>query len=279
MSSGRDSSSHYPAQIVDIDDPDDPRLAPYRSIRERDLVGRDGRFVAEGKVVLGMLLRSARFSAESVLVLRSKLPGLAETLAPVSASTPIYVVGNDVMDAVAGFHLHRGVLAIGTKPRPTGIRALLAACPDDALVVAAVGIANHDNVGAIFRNAAAFGASAVMLDETSCDPLYRKSIRVSVGSVLTLPYAREGSGTRMIDALQAEAFSVIALSPRGTIDLWDLPRAGRVALLLGTEGEGLPETLLSRLKTARIPMQTGLDSLNVATTAAVALYELTRGRR
>ncbi len=268
-----------PAQVIEIDDAEDPRLAPYRSVRERDLVGRDGRFIAEGKVVLGMLLRSTRFSAESILVLKAKLPGLADMLAHAPAAAPVYAVEPGVMDAVAGFHLHRGVLAVGIRPLAANMTATLAACPIDALVVAAAGIANHDNVGAIFRNAAAFGASAVVLDETSCDPLYRKSIRVSVGSVLTLPYAREGSDTRMIDALQAEGFSVIALSPRGTIDLWDLPRAGRVALLLGTEGEGLPETLLSRLKTARIPMHTGLDSLNVATTAAVTLYELTRGRR
>lgn len=278
MPSGPDPSSLFPATVVEIDDADDPRLAPYRSVRERDLVGRDGRFIAEGKVVLGMLLRSTRFSAESILVLKAKLPGLADMLARAPAATTVYAVEPGVMDAVAGFHLHRGVLAAGIKPPPANMAATLAACPDDALIVAAAGIANHDNVGAIFRNAAAFGASAVVLDETCCDPLYRKSIRVSVGSVLALPYAQEGSAARMIDALQSQGFSVIALSPRGKIDLWDMPRAGRVALLLGTEGEGLPETLLSRLRTARIPMQTGLDSLNVATTAAVALYELTRDR-
>lgn len=279
MPSGRDTSSLSPPWSIGIDDPEDPRLSPYRSMRERDLVGRDGRFIAEGKVVLDMLLRSTRFSAESVLVLRSKLPGLAATLAHVPASTPIYAVEPALMDAIAGFHLHRGVLAVGVKPPLPGIAELLETCPADALVVAAAGIANHDNVGAIFRNAAAFGAHAVVLDETCCDPLYRKSIRVSVGSVLTLPYARSGSAPAMVDALQMGGFSVVALSPRGAADLWDVPRSGRVALLLGTEGEGLPETLLSRLKTVRIPMHTGLDSLNVATTAAVALYELTRGGR
>ena len=174
--------------VVRVDDPDDPRLAAYRAIRERDLSGRLGRFVAEGKVVLNVLFSARRFAAESVLVLESRLPGLSATLALAPASLPVYAAPQRVMDGIAGFHVHRGVLAIGLRRPSEGARELIARLPAKALVLVLVGISNHDNVGAIFRNAAAFGADAVLLDRTCCDPLYRKAIRVSVGATLKVPF-------------------------------------------------------------------------------------------
>jgi tRNA G18 (ribose-2'-O)-methylase SpoU len=261
-------------RIIRIDDPGDPRLAPYRDIRERDLVGRQERFIAEGKVVLGVLLAARRFEAVSALVLESRLAGLEQTLKQVEPDLPVYVVSPATMDGVAGFHVHRGILAVGKRRPAESAAALLGSLPETVLVVALVGIANHDNMGAIFRNAAAFGAGAVLLDESCCDPLYRKSIRVSVGAALKVPFTFAGSAGEMIETLAGAAFATIALSPRGAKSIRDIEPARRTALLLGTEGEGLPDALLARRETARIPMVDDFDSLNVATASAIALYEL-----
>jgi tRNA G18 (ribose-2'-O)-methylase SpoU len=259
---------------IPIDDPDDPRIAAYRDIRERDLVGRQGRFVAEGKVVLGVLFSAARFYPESVLILDSRLAGMAETLAKAPAGTPVYVATRAVIDAVAGFPMHRGVLAVGRRREGENSDGLLAALPGRALVIALIGISNHDNMGAIFRNAAAFGADAVLLDETCCDPLYRKAIRVSVGAALKVPFANGGSSSNVADTLHAHRFSQIALSPGGNADIRTVERRERLALYLGTEGEGLPADLLARLEAVRIPIAEGFDSLNVAAASAIALHEI-----
>lgn len=259
-------------QTIHIDDRDDPRVAPYLSIRERDLVGRQGRFIAEGKVVLNVLFSAARFMPESALVLENRLPGLAATLKQAPENMPVYAASQSVMDAIAGFHIHRGVLAIGVKRTPVSPRELIAALPARALVLVLVGLANHDNVGAIFRNAAAFGVDAVLLDDACCDPLYRKAIRVSVGASLKVPFSVGEDTAGLVDMLTKEGFHQLALSPAGAADLRDLARPDRMALFLGTEGEGLPEILLSRLSTARIRMTDGFDSLNVAAASAIALH-------
>lgn len=260
--------------MIRIDDPDDPRLAAYRNVRERDLVRRQGRFVAEGGVVLRALLAARRFEIESVLLLENRVGGLGGLLPLVHAATPVYVVNRAVIDALTGFPMHRGVLAIGRRGQQGDADALLAALPERALVVAATGLANHDNVGAIFRNAAAFGAGAVLLDETSCDPLYRKAIRVSVGAALTVPFARGGAAADLLDLLARRRFDVLALSPRGSQDIAEVIPAARQAILLGSEGEGLPEALLRALRTVRIGMRPGFDSLNVAAASAIALHRL-----
>ena len=185
---------------------------------------------------------------------------------------PVYVASAKIMDAIAGFHIHRGVLSVGRKREPETVPALLDALPARALLVVLVGISNHDNMGAIFRNAAAFNADAVLLDPTSCDPLYRKAIRVSVGAVLKVPFAVTPDTGELVDMLAEKGFDQIALSPGGATDIKDAPRLPRTALYLGTEGEGLPEKLLSRLKTIRIGMAQGFDSLNVAAASAIALH-------
>jgi tRNA G18 (ribose-2'-O)-methylase SpoU len=258
---------------IRIDDPRDPRVAAYLDIRERDLAGRQGRFVAEGKVVLDLLLSSGRFGAESVLVLENRLSGLNDILHKAPTDLPFYVVTTTVMDAIAGFHMHRGILAIGRKETPLAAGPLLDALPDRALMLVLVGIANHDNMGAIFRNAAAFGADAVLMDATCCDPLYRKAIRVSVGAALKIPFASFTDTSGFTAMLAERGFEQFALSPRGRTDIRDARPAGRLALYLGTEGEGLPESLLARLQTVRITMSEGFDSLNVAAASAIALHQ------
>jgi tRNA G18 (ribose-2'-O)-methylase SpoU len=257
---------------IHIADPHDPRVAPYLDIRERDLAGRQGRFVAEGKVVLNVLFSARCFEAESVLVLENRLSGLAATLALAPTDMPVYVASGPVMDAIAGFHIHRGVLAIGRRRPPQPPKELLDRLPEHALVLVLAGIANHDNVGAIFRNAAAFGADAVILDASSCDPLYRKAIRVSVGAVLKIPFATAPDADGLIDALADCGFTQYGLSPRGEANLRDVERPARTALWFGAEGEGLPERLLGRLTTVRIAMAGGFDSLNVAAASAIALH-------
>jgi len=255
-----------------IADADDPRLEPYLSIRERDLVGRKGRFVAEGKVVLRLLLTQRRFALESVLVTDARLPGAMDILADVPPDVPIYCVPQAVMDGVAGYHLHRGLLAIGLRGEPLEAAALLGRLPERAVVVGCVGLANHDNVGGIFRNAAAFGAAAVLLDDRSCDPLYRKAIRVSVGACLTMPFAITEAPGKMLDLLDAAGFGTFALTPAADMRLDAAVRPPRAALLLGAEGPGLPGDVLARVRGVRIPMAPGFDSLNVASASAVALH-------
>lgn len=264
---------------IRIDRPDDPRIEAYVSIRERDLVGRSGRFIAEGETVLAVLLRQRLHAVESLFVLDKRLPLLSDLLAMRPQNVPLYTASREVMDAVAGFPIHRGVLAVGRRRNPGETAAFLTGLRERALVVGLVGLANHDNVGGIFRNAAAFGADAVLLDETSCDPLYRKAIRVSVGGALCVPFFRMASAHALVDALESAGFSVLALSPRGEQTLSALKQPARAALLLGTEGPGLPDDVLARCRTVAIPMRSTamhgtFDSLNVATTSGIALHHL-----
>ena len=260
-------------RAVPIDDPDDSRLADYRQVRERDLVGRQGGFIAEGVVVLEKLIRGGRHPLRSVLVAQKRLAALQPLLAGLAEGVEVYAAGQAVMDAVVGFPIHRGVLAAGARAEP-GLEAVLAALPPRALVVGLVGIANHDNMGGLFRNAAAFGADAVLLDDDCCDPLYRKAIRVSVGAALTTPFARAGSASDLVGRLSAEGFDVAALSPAGTLELSEMAAAPRMAVLFGAEGPGLPPSLLARVRTVRIEMAGGFDSLNVATSSGIVLHQM-----
>ncbi len=261
-----------------IDDPADPRIAGFVSIKERDLTGRHGRFIAEGTVVLRMLAaahRAARgIEAEAILLLENRVDGVSGILAEFPADIPVYVASAPVFDAIAGFNMHRGVLALGKRQSAPSLDALVSSLPEKSLVLAACGISNHDNMGSMFRNAAAFGADAILMDETSCDPMYRKAIRVSVGSVLSVPFAREGSVAALVKRLQAEGFAIWGLSPRGKTDLHGISPSTRTVLLAGTEGEGLPENIMASIQTARIRQRPGLDSLNVATATGIALHQV-----
>lgn len=258
--------------LISIDDPADPRVEPFLQVRERDLVGRQGRFVAEGEVVLAAA--AGRGLLEALLIDRRRADGLAPVLSRLDERTPVYMASQGVMDAVVGFHIHRGVLAIGRRPAEVGAGALLAGLPPRSVVLALFGIGNHDNMGGLFRNAAAFGARAVLLAPDCCDPLYRKAIRVSVGAALTVPFARFGAEEDAVGVLQAAGFEPLALSPAGREPLSTLEPPARAAVLLGAEGPGLPSELMARTRTVRIPMSPGWDSLNVAVAGAIALHHL-----
>lgn len=264
--------------LIPINDPHDPRLADYRQVRERDLVGRQGGFIAEGVVVLEKLIGAGRHPLRSVLVADNRVAALAPLLAKLGPGVAVYAAGQAVMDAVVGFHIHRGVLACGVRAEPE-LASLLASLPERALVVGLSGIANHDNMGGLFRNAAAFGADAVLLDEDCCDPLYRKAIRVSVGAALTVPFARGGAAAGLAARLASEGFEVLAMSPQGEAELGELETGPRVAALFGAEGPGLAASVMARARGVRIAMAGGFDSLNVATTSGIALHRIASIRR
>lgn len=265
---------------IEITDPADPRITEFTAIRERDLTGRHGQFIAEGTVVLSMLAKAHAAGgdvvAEKLLILKNRLAGLSDLLVRFPSDVPVYVAKAPVLDAIAGFHLHRGVLALGRRLPAPALTDRIAALPEDALVLVGCGISNHDNIGSLFRNASGFTADAVLLDETCCDPLYRKALRVSVGSVLTMPYSREGSAEDLLGALASSGFEIWALSPAGTVEIGAITPGRRVALVMGTEGEGLPEAILRRFQSARIAQAPGLDSLNVGTASGIALYAIAR---
>ncbi|WP_114858728.1 TrmH family RNA methyltransferase [Azospirillum brasilense] len=263
-----------PPSIIPIDDPDDPRIAAYRDVKERDLVGREVRFIAEGAVVLRTLLTASRHETLSLLIAEKRIAGLVPMLDSLPTGVPIYSARQEVLDAIAGFPLHRGILGLGRAAPMPEPDALLAALGPRATVLVLCGIGNHDNVGGIFRNAAAFGVDAVLLDSGCCDPLYRKAIRVSVGAALRVPFVRIPGGTDPVALLERHGFAVLSLSPAGAVTLAGLRRPERAALLLGSEGPGLPASVLARTRTVRIPMAPDFDSLNVATTSGIVLHHL-----
>jgi len=263
--------------IVPIHDVDDPRLEPYRNVRERDLVGRDGLFVVEGRVVLEKFVAAHPERLVSVMVASHRVQSLTGLLDGLPAGTLVYAADQAAMDQVVGFPIHRGILALGCRPE-IDAENLLKGLPAHALIVGLIGISNHDNMGGILRNAAAFGVDAVLLDESCCDPLYRKAIRVSVGAALILPIARVGTAEALVGALAASRFETVALSPTGSEDLSDLMMNPRTAILFGAEGPGLPASILAQVRTVRIAMAGGFDSLNVATTSGIVLHSLARAR-
>jgi tRNA G18 (ribose-2'-O)-methylase SpoU len=255
--------------LIPINDRGDPRIAPFVGVRERDLTGgADGRFIVEGKVSLQILLMRSRFEVESLFLSETRLEPLQNILSDLPPGIPVYTAAQNLMDQVVGFPIHRGILACARKADPAPLSQLLA---NDRLLVLNQ-ISNHDNVGAAFRNAAAFGADGVILDSGSCDPLYRKSIRVSSGASLWLPYHRGGTGAEQIKALKAAGFTVWAMTPRAeATPLHQLQPPNKLAILLGAEGPGLPDELISVCHPVRIPMSAGFDSVNVATAGAIAL--------
>jgi tRNA G18 (ribose-2'-O)-methylase SpoU len=259
-------------QIIQIDDASDPRIELYRDIQERDLVGRRELFIAEGKVVVEKLLHARTVAPVSLLIAAHRVDRLQAMLSHVPFDVPIYSAAAPVIDSVAGFNVHRGILAIGRRDRPPTAQKLLSQLPQRAIIVMLSAIANHDNVGGIFRNAAAFGADALLLDSDCCDPLYRKSIRVSVGAALLVRWARIPRNVEPLKLLSDHACTAMSLSPNGTRRLAEMEMPARLAILLGAEGEGLSPQLMDRSISVRIPMTKDFDSLNVATTCGIALH-------
>jgi tRNA G18 (ribose-2'-O)-methylase SpoU len=256
------------AVLVPIDDPTDERLADYLRLTDADLRRRGEVFLCEGLLVirraieLGTPLRSLLVTPERWEVLRDAVDPL---------DVPVYVVAQDVMNAVTGFNIHRGAIAAAARPEPRAPAPLLRRARTVAVLE---GVNDLENLGAVFRNAAAFGIDAVLLDPTTADPLYRRCVRVSLGHVLAVPHARIDG----LDAVRAAGFETVALTPDLAAEPIDTIATGdRMALLLGAEGPGLADaTLAAADRRVRIPMAAGVDSLNVATAAAIAFHHRSR---
>jgi tRNA G18 (ribose-2'-O)-methylase SpoU len=271
--------------IIRTDGLGDPRLADYRGVSDADLAARQGIFIAEGRLVVRRLLTSSIFATRSVLVTEAAFASLADTLARRSG-VPVLLVRQNVMNAIAGFDIHRGCLAIGERPEPARWQdvATQLPTPDSQgpnIVAVLERVANPDNVGGVFRSAAAFGAGAVLLDPSTVDPLYRKAIRTSMGAALQVPFARAEPWPGALTELRQMGFAVVAMTPApGAPPLHqciDAVNGRPIAIVLGHEGEGLTADALAACEfQARIPMSREVDSLNVATAAAIALYEFRR---
>lgn len=266
---------------IPITDFRDPRIDVFRDVRDRDLRGREQLFMAESELVVRRLLRTpSRLAA--LLLSRHKHEILAELLTELPADVPVYVTTVEMMSEIAGFHVHRGVLAVGHRPPAAAL------APDAAFrnvpprgpvtMLAAQGITNVDNMGALFRNAAAFGAHGVLLDDSCCDPLYRKAIRVSMGHALSVPYGI-GAWPAALTALR-DTHDVTLLAAEVRADaapLWTLDLPSRLAIVLGAEGAGLDDATVQACDgVACIPMAPGVASVNVAVASAVFLYEWQR---
>lgn len=263
--------------LIPIQDPSDPRLGDYVSLRDvslrRSLESERGLFVAEGEKVIRRAIEAGH-RPRSFLLAERWLPGLADVL-DAHPDAPVYVVTEDLAEAVTGFHVHRGALASVHRAEPLAMADLLGL----RRLVLAEDIVDHTNVGAIIRNAAGLGWDGVLLAPRAADPLYRRSVKVSMGTVFSLPWARVDAWATAIPTLQGSGFTVVALalSPDAvSLDaLAAAPRPDKLCLVVGTEGAGLSDSWISQADTVvQIPMFHGVDSLNVAAATAVACHAL-----
>lgn len=269
-------------QLVDVLDPEDPRLQPYRGLTDTDLRRRvepeGGYFIAEGRLVIE---RSARAGLDvaSVLTAPKWLPSLALSLADYAG--PVLVASRDVIDAIAGFRVHRGALAVVRRPPARPVAGIVDSA---AHLLVLEDLVDATNVGLAFRSAAALGIGGILLSPRCADPLYRRAVKTSMGAVLDLPWARSDDWDADLSRMAQQGISLLALTPDPEAETLDAAlaarRNARVALAVGTEGEGLSaEVLRLSEHRARIPMSGGIDSLNVAAAVAVACYALSQAPR
>ena len=257
--------------LIEIDDPADPRVVDYVALTDADLRRRGDACIAEGVTVIRHLV-AAGVPLRSVLVTPAKVGAVG----PLPDGVTTYVASQAVMNSVVGFDIHRGAVAVAERPAPHDAGAIVGAAR--ALVVLE-GISDTENMGLLFRNAAALGADGVLLSPTCCDPLYRRSLRVSMGHALSVPFATLEPWPAALADLRARGFALVALTPAGDAEpITAVPAAERVAVVLGAEGPGLTRAALAAAdRRVRIPMRAGVDSLNVAVAAAIAFHRLFGG--
>lgn len=265
-------------RVIEISREDDPRIEEFCQIRERDLIRGFGKFIAEGKVILQHLLNATSefpsFKIEKLLILENRLAGLEGLIAKVPASVPIYVARRDVIDAIAGFPMHRGILALGSYNASINDFSWVEKEQKESLVLVASQIANHDNMGSIFRNASAFGVSRVLLDDQCCNPLYRKAIRVSVGSALTVPFSSALSLETTLPKLVEHGYELFGLTPSGGASIRNIKFPAKTAIIIGAEGEGIDKDILSQIQNVQINQTSDIDSLNVSMATGIALWHI-----
>ena len=263
--------------VYAIDDPEDLRLGDFRAVSDPDLAIRRGLFIAEGRLVVRRLLTESRLKTQAVLVTASAMKSIEDVLRTRS-DLPVYVVSQQAMNAVSGFNIHRGCLALGERPVPASWHDLVAQA---RRLVVLEHVGDADNVGAIVRSAAAFGANGILVGPACADPLYRKAIRTSMGAALTIPFAGAEPWPSVLTLLAADGWVVAALTPAADAEplraFATSCRADRVALVVGHEGSGLSGPAIGRCThRVRIPIGAGVDSLNVAAATAIALYEVSQ---
>lgn len=259
------------AHFVPVDDPSDPRLIEVSGLTDAAARARadvdHGCFVVEGALALEATLRSP-YPVRTVLVSEAQAARVGALIDTAQATTPVLVGSAALLEAVTGFAIHRGIIASAGRLALPDPHQLVTHARRVAILE---GINDHENIGALFRNAAAFGIDALLLDPTTSDPLYRRSVRVSLGHVLRVPWTRVADVDAAIEATEAAGMTSVALTSAGATALYDLDPDQPVAWLLGAEGPGLSDAALARAThRVRIPIAPGVDSLNVATAAAVA---------
>jgi tRNA G18 (ribose-2'-O)-methylase SpoU len=258
-------------RLIEVTDADDDRLDDFRDLTDADVrPDRRGVVIAEGINVVERLIHSP-YPVRAVFGVPARIAALQEWLEPYDVE--VFVADKWLLSEVVGFRVTRGVLASATRPAPLEPSALLASATHVAVLEA---LNDFENLGALFRNAAAFGLDAVLLDPRCADPLYRRSVRVSMGHVLRVPFAvLPEPWPASLELLRAHELAILAMTPSGAVDLRTITPPQRWALLLGAEGPGLSEQALAASdQRVRIPMAPGVDSLNVATAAAVAFAHL-----
>lgn len=263
-------------RAVRVDSLADERVDSYRNLKDGELKRELGAFVVEGRTNVEELVSRSAFRTRSVFVSETALNAMSDVWADVEPAVPIYYAAQSVMDKVVGFHLHRGCLAVGERSEDLPLEEVAA---NARILVAMEDLTDVDNVGSIFRNSLALGADGVLLSPRCCDPLYRKSIRVSMGAALQLPFGRAKAWPDDLVKLRGQGFSVVALDPGSrSVELEPFIEAGapeKMVLVVGTEGAGLTKELLEAADACvRIPMRPGSDSVNVATALAIALQRL-----
>ena len=255
---------------IAIETLDDARVADYQHLADPAQLLARSLFVAEGRLVVRQLLGLRRWDLHSVLLTASAAVNLADVLHLTTA--PVYLVEQALMNAIAGFNIHRGCLALARRPVPATLDRIASGPLSRVLLME--GISNPDNVGGLFRTAAAFGVELVVLGPSCGDPLYRKAIRTSMAATLVVPFVTAPEWPGAIGDLRTDGFTVAALTPHhGAVPLRDLPRQAKLALVVGAEGDGLTEPARAAATfRIRIPMSTAIDSLNVTTAASIAMY-------
>ncbi len=261
-----------------VADAADPRLADYRGVRDPEWLRLRGVFLAEGRGVVRILLAERDFRVRSIVVTEAALAAVGDALEARDDATPVYLVTNEVLLVTSGVRFHQGCVAVGERVRAPEVEEVLQGA--GRVAVALENVVNPDNVGGIFRNACALGAGGVLLTPRCASPLYRKSIRTSLGATLRIPFATLGRWPEDLSHARAAGFTSLALTPDpGARPITELgskvPIPARALLLVGNEGEGLtPGALAAADVRVRIPMIGGADSINVATAAAIALQRL-----
>lgn len=254
---------------------DDPRIAPYRNLKDWELAREGGLFIAEGELVVRRLLRSD-YPVDSVLLGERRVRGFAPS---VPGGIPVYAVSDAMMHQVIGYRFHSGIIAAGRRKPMRSVEQMTSGAAERMTAVILPETASAQNMGAIVRIAAAFGCDALVLGERSCDPFWRQSVRVSMGTIFSMPLVqshnlledlrrmRESFGFELAVAVLDERAQPLAGAARG-------PRLG---VLFGNEAQGLPDDVLGLCdRRITVPMRGGIDSLNVAIAAAVFLYHFTQ---